>query len=154
MGGCVFCNEEIERNQFYESENFRVIYNIAPILPGHTLIIPKTHYSSFLELSRELREELINLSHKVAEILLKIFKCGGFDLTLQDGEVAGQTVLHLHLHLIPRKEGDLDSPGEWYPEMRASFPFQEHDSSDRNLLERGEMEMIVSHLRRVFYEKE
>lgn len=150
MSACVFCRNEILNNQFYESENFRVIYNLAPILPGHTLIVPKTHYTTFLELSRELREELINLSHKIAKNLMNIFKSSGFDFTLQDGECAGQTVLHLHLHLIPRSVGDLAYPGEWYPKMKGSFPFVHTDMCERTQLNTKEMNEIVIYLREVF----
>lgn len=153
MGKCVFCDKIIENNQFYESNNFRVIYNIAPILPGHSLIIPKNHYTSFLELNSDERQELIDLAHNVTLKLKNIFSATGFDLTIQDGESAGQTVFHLHLHIIPRKSNDLDYPGDWFVKMINSFPFQNNEFNyKRLLLEQESLKFIVSKLRKYFME--
>ncbi|MCX5774287.1 MAG: HIT family protein [Fusobacteria bacterium] len=153
MKKCVFCSEEILNNQFYESENFRVIYNIAPILPGHSLIVPKHHYISFLELNSELRHELIDLAQICVEEFKSLFNAEGFDLTIQDGECAGQTVMHLHLHMIPRKTLDLPRPGDWYPKMRENFPYHEGvENFSRELIEEESMVAIIKSLRKHFSE--
>lgn len=114
---CPFCEQGIGWQAFLSSENFLVIYNRSPILPGHSLIIPKAHYISLLDLPRSVASEMMGLSVHAARWLMQVFHAAGFDWTIQDGEAAGQTVGHLHLHLIPRKANDLPDPGDWYKAM-------------------------------------
>jgi len=115
---CPFCNTEIENVSFLSSPNFYVICNRAPIVPGHSLVIPKMHFQSLLDLPLAYSHELMNLSLHAIRLLLKIFNADGFDWTVQDGGVAGQTVMHLHLHLIPRYKNDFPAPGDWYPALQ------------------------------------
>lgn len=115
---CPFCQSEIQQVSFLSSPNFLVIYNQAPVLPGHSLIIPRQHYQSLLELPQALTHELLNLTIHTIRQLIKIFKADGFDWTLQDGEAAGQTVMHMHLHLLPRYKNDFPNPGDWYPALK------------------------------------
>lgn len=114
---CPFCNINTRTAQFAESPNFRAVYNIAPILPGHSLIIPKRHVQSFLELSEAELCEMVSFSQRCIRILQNAFSTTGFNWTIQEGEEAGQTIPHLHLHLIPRKPNDLPQPGDWYPKL-------------------------------------
>ena len=114
---CLFCRKEIVEKSFSQSLNFKAIYNIAPILPGHSLIIPKSHYTSLFELPDTEIAEMMVFARKIASFLKTFFQCDGFDWTIQDGVSAGQTVLHLHLHIIPRKPLDLPEGNEWYSKI-------------------------------------
>ncbi len=120
-----------------------------PILPGHSLIIPKKHIISFLELYQEELAEFIILGQKAARILTLYFKSDNFNLSIQDGIWAGQTLFHLHMHIIPRKNGDLKKPGDWYPELEKKFNSSEIDSSERLKLSREEMLKIVGDLKKL-----
>ena len=81
-----------------------------PITPGHTLIIPKRHIGSFFELETDERQDLLNLLVAAKKILQEEFKPNGYNIGINDGQAAGQTVPHLHIHLIPRYKGDLPDP--------------------------------------------
>lgn len=145
---CPFCVPNVNNVKFAESQNFVAVYNIAPILPGHSLVVPKRHVRSVLQLSDDELCEMMTFSRKVINILLTAFGAVAFDWTIQDGEAAGQTVPHFHLHIIPRKFGDLPTPGSWYPKLRES---QEDiiDSEKRPRFSPDEMKRIVSKLREV-----
>ncbi len=117
MKDCVFCYlKKIKDEIFYESKYFYGIYNIKPIVPGHSLIITKRHVPRFLELNKEELEELIPTMKKVTKVLLKVYKAPDFDISLQDGKSAGQTIQHIHFHIIPRKPGDIW--GTWIKHIR------------------------------------
>lgn len=111
---CPFCQEKIKLHMFKETGNMMALYNIAPILPGHSLIIPKRHVNSIFNLSDEEFSELFAFAKNVTQLLMNAFDADGFDWSLQESIAAGQSVAHLHLHLIPRKDGDLNHPGDWY----------------------------------------
>ncbi len=143
---CPFCARHINEITFHESENFRAIYNIAPILPGHSLIVPKTHCSSLFNFTDAELSELMIFSRAVIVMLQKAFSCVGFNLTLQEQEEAGQTIEHFHLHIIPRQPNDLPSPGDWYPELQKTSSKQ-IDSADRPKLTRKQMVSIVEKIR-------
>jgi len=81
-----------------------------PISPGHTLIIPKRHIGSFFDISPDEREDLMSLVSTAKAELAAEFKPDGFNIGINDGPVAGQTVPHLHIHLIPRYKGDMGDP--------------------------------------------
>jgi bis(5'-adenosyl)-triphosphatase len=104
---CPFCQPRIAQSTWLETPHHRVIYNIAPIVPGHSLVVPKQHVSSLLHLSPDEVGQLFQTAQEAVLILLEVFDGQGFDLSLQNGEVAGQTVAHLHVHLVPRRPGDL-----------------------------------------------
>ena len=134
---CPFCSPNVLESCFAESRNYRAVYNIAPILPGHSLIVPIEHTSSFIDLDDESMLELVQFSRKVVKTLQKAFSTLSFDWTIQDGVPAGQTVDHFHLHIIPRKPNDLSNPGDWYPnlvknetEMLDSFSRAKHTSNE------------------------
>ena len=146
---CPFCNSNIDEARFSESENFLAIYNIAPILHGHSLILPKRHVESLLELNNEELHEMMIFSRNTTKMLLEMFKSSGFDWTIQEGEDAGQSVPHLHLHLIPRKSNDLPQPGDWYPLLRESES-EIIESSTRARLLPDEMKLIVSEIQKFY----
>ena len=81
-----------------------------PISPGHTLVIPKRHVSSFFEVTEAERKELMLALDTAKQILDHEKSPDGYNIGINDGLVAGQTVLHLHIHLIPRFNGDSEDP--------------------------------------------
>jgi len=143
---CPFCDSRIDEAKFSESENFLAIYNIAPILPGHSLIIPKRHVESLLELDDKELYEMTMFSRDITKTLLEIFKSSGFDWTIQEGGDAGGSIPHLHMHLIPRKSNDLTLPGDWYPLMKESEA-EIIDSNARPRMTADEMKTIISRIR-------
>lgn len=145
---CPFCKKDIKKSTFSESENFIAIVNIAPVLPGHSLIVPKKHLKSFMDLSDEELFEMVKFSRKVVKILNSFFKTNAFDWTIQDNEEAGQTIPHLHLHIIPRIKNDLPDPGDWYPMLKNNFE-NSIDSRKRSKLKETEMKQMVTFLRKI-----
>jgi bis(5'-adenosyl)-triphosphatase len=143
---CPFCESNVQDYKFAESESFLAIYNIAPILPGHSLIIPRWHIQSLMELSDIEFCEMTTFSRIVVKILLKTFGARAFNWTIQEGEGAGQTVPHLHLHLIPREDNDLPNPGDWYPLLRKSET-EIIDSESRPRLTPDEIKGVVEKIR-------
>ena len=115
--GCPFCDESVPEITFLESPGFRAITNIAPILPGHSLIVPKRHVESLLALSDDEVAEMVQISRKAVALLMRFYGSTGFDWTIQESQAAGQSIPHLHLHLIPRRDGDLPNPGDWYARL-------------------------------------
>lgn len=106
---CIFCKiamGEIPSNTFYEDDNFRVILDISPATKGHAIIIPKNHVANIYELSEEDASKIFVVASKVAKILKEVLGCEGMNILQNNGEIAGQTVFHFHLHLIPRYVGD------------------------------------------------
>jgi bis(5'-adenosyl)-triphosphatase len=147
---CPFCEPNVDAATFAGSEHFRAVYDISPILPGHSLVTPKRHVTSLMDLSEPELGEMMVFSRQVLKVLLLAFQGQGFDWTIQEGKVAGQSVPHLHLHLLPRKENDLPQPGDWYPLLRDSLNGDVIDSEKRPRLGREEMGRIVRHLRQVW----
>jgi bis(5'-adenosyl)-triphosphatase len=145
---CPFCEDKIKESVFAESENFRAIYNLAPILPGHSLVIPKKHTISLLDLSDMELSEMIIFAKKVTQILLEAFNSVSFNWSIQDSEAAGQTVSHLHLHIVPRYTGDLPDPGDWYPKINNNLN-EILDSDSRDKLSQDQLEKIVAKLKRI-----
>jgi bis(5'-adenosyl)-triphosphatase len=143
---CPFCATEIKNSVFSESENFLAIYNVAPILPGHTLVVPKKHITSMLDLPDTGLSEMMLFAKKVTHILLEVFNSDSFNWSVQDNSAAGQTVSHLHLHIVPRFEGDMPNPGDWYPKIDNNYK-EMLDSKSRSKLSQNQMEKIVLKLR-------
>jgi len=114
---CLFCRKEITEKSFYATAKFSAFYNIAPILPGHSLVIPNYHCESLFELSEKDLGEMMCFAREVTKVLKSVFNCDGFDWTIQDGESAGQTIPHLHLHIIPRKPLDMPDGDDWYSKI-------------------------------------
>ena len=109
MENCIFCkiaNGEIPAATLYEDENFRVILDLGPASKGHALILPKSHAANIYELSDEMAAKAMILAKKMATAMTAALKCDGFNIVQNNGECAGQTVFHLHMHLIPRYKGD------------------------------------------------
>lgn len=109
MENCIFCKiagGEIPAATLYEDEDFRVILDLGPASKGHALILPKTHAANIYELPDELAGKAMVLAKKMAAKMTEALKCDGFNIVQNNGESAGQTVFHFHMHLIPRYKGD------------------------------------------------
>jgi diadenosine tetraphosphate (Ap4A) HIT family hydrolase len=106
---CAFCTLPTIR---IIDQNIRglVIRDGFPVSPGHTLIIPKRHVRSFFDLLPEEREDLLALLDRAKKHLDTVFAPQGYNIGINDGQAAGQTIPHLHIHLIPRYEGDRVDP--------------------------------------------
>jgi bis(5'-adenosyl)-triphosphatase len=143
---CAFCKPDIEAAAFAEQGDFRAIYNQSPILPGHSLVVPIWHVPSLLDLTSAELSQMVEFSRRVVGNLVRIFKAEGFNWTIQEGAVAGQTVPHLHIHLIPRKDGDLPNPGEWYPRLLKS-EVKIIDSDERPRYSAEEVRRIAEYIR-------
>lgn len=106
---CIFCKiaaGEIPSHTLYEDEQFKVILDVSPATKGHALIIPKQHYADMYELPEDTAAEVIKLARKMMKTMTDKLKCDGFNIIQNNGKVAGQTVFHFHMHLIPRYKDD------------------------------------------------
>lgn len=106
---CIFCklaNGDISTATLYEDDDFRVILDAGPASKGHALILPKEHYKNLYELDDEIAAKALVLAKKMITKLTDVLGCDGYNIVQNNGEVAGQTVFHFHIHLIPRYEGD------------------------------------------------
>lgn len=106
---CPFCAPPAERILILADEAL-VIRDAFPVSPGHTLVIPRRHIGSFFELSDAERTCMVELLAQAKAELDLSFQPDGFNIGINDGAAAGQTVPHLHLHLIPRYRGDAPDP--------------------------------------------
>lgn len=106
---CVFCTLPAQR-VIDENAKAIVIRDGYPVSPGHTLLIPKRHTGSFFDLSEQERGDLLVLLDRAKLALDQEFQPQGYNIGINDGVAAGQTVPHLHVHLIPRFAGDLTDP--------------------------------------------
>ena len=106
---CIFCkiaNGEIPSKSIYEDELFKVILDLGPATKGHALILPKDHADNLFELPEETAGEVMKLAKKLAVQMKDKLQADGLNIVQNNGEAAGQTVKHFHLHLIPRYEDD------------------------------------------------
>lgn len=114
---CIFCKiaaGEIPSATIYEDDDFRVILDIEPASKGHALILPKEHYANLYELPEELAAKALVVAKKVVTKMTDVVGCDGYNVLQNNGEVAGQTVFHFHMHLIPRYKDD-DVTIKWNP---------------------------------------
>lgn len=106
---CIFCKiiaGEIPSHTLYEDEQFKVILDVGPATKGHALILPKDHYANLYELPEETAADAMKLAKKMMITMTDKLNCDGFNVIQNNGEVAGQTVFHFHMHLIPRYKND------------------------------------------------
>lgn len=129
---CIFCklaNGDIPTNTIYEDADFRVILDASPATRGHALILPKEHYANLFELPEELAGKAIILAKKMAAVMKERFDCDGVNIVQNNGEAAGQTVFHFHMHIIPRYADDGQVIG-WKP----TSPSEEELTEIKNAL--------------------
>lgn len=109
MNDCIFCKiaaGEIPSATVYEDDDFRAILDIAPAHKGHTILLPKTHAANLLELDDGTAAKLLPAAKRIAKALKEELGCDGINILQNNGAAAGQSVFHLHVHVIPRYEGD------------------------------------------------
>ena len=109
MENCIFCkiaNGEIPTNTIYEDENFRVILDNGTATKGHALVLPKSHYADLFAIPEDVAAGAVKVAKKVAGTMKEKLSCDGLNLVQNNGEAAGQTVMHFHLHIIPRYKDD------------------------------------------------
>ena len=98
---CIFCKiaaGEIPSATIYEDADFRVILDIEPASKGHALILPKEHYANLYELPEEFASKVLVVAKKVVTAMTEVLGCDGYNVLQNNGEVAGQTVFHFHMH--------------------------------------------------------
>lgn len=104
---CVYCEDaDIRARIFAENEYAFAFPTNIPITPGHTLVVPKRHVATVFELKSGEVTAIISLASQVQHALKRAFKVGGFNMAFNQGEAAGQSIPHFHLHIVPRIEGD------------------------------------------------
>ncbi len=118
---CIFCKilaGEIPSAVVYEDDDFKAILDVNPAVRGHVIILPKNHAANIFELPDEDASKVMVVAKKIAAAVRKTYSCDGVNILQNNGAAAGQSVFHLHVHVIPRYEGDTDSinigwrPGE------------------------------------------
>lgn len=128
VNDCIFCKilaDEIPSAVVYEDELFRAILDVNPAAKGHVIILPKNHAADLFEFPDEEASKILVVAKKIAKALKKTYQCDGINILQNNGKAAGQTVFHLHVHVIPRFEGDTDHvnigwrPGETPEDLQA-----------------------------------
>jgi len=109
LNNCIFCALPNERI-LYESENWLVVNDGYPVSPGHTLLIPNRHIKDYFDLNADEHAEFKEVIDLTKTRLDKEFNPDGYNIGINCGKEAGQTVFHLHVHLIPRYKGDKKDP--------------------------------------------
>lgn len=124
---CIFCklaNGVFPTNTIYEDESFRVFMDASPATKGHCLIVPKNHCRNLEDIDDETAQKVLPLAKKIAKLLKEKLGCEGLNLVQNNGEIAGQTVFHFHMHVIPRYAGDNQSIN-WQPKTPADGELEE-----------------------------
>lgn len=109
MENCIFCKiagGEIPSATIYEDDDFRVFLDLGPATFGHALIVPKRHYADITAMPDDLLGKGFVLAKKIVTFMKDALPCDGYNIVQNNGEPAGQTVFHFHIHLIPRYKGD------------------------------------------------
>ena len=109
MENCLFCriiNGEVPSVKVYEDDLVLAYLDINPVSKGHTLVIPKAHSEGLLDTPDETLAAVVARTKKIAAYIKEVLGCGGFNIVQNNGETAGQTVRHVHFHIVPRYEGD------------------------------------------------
>ena len=119
---CIFCklaNGVFPTNSIYEDDKFNVILDNGPATKGHALILPKEHADDLFELPDETAAEAFKLAKKLGKHIMETLGADGLNVVQNNGEAAGQTVRHFHLHLIPRYNND-GQKIQWEPTSPSS----------------------------------
>lgn len=114
---CIFCKiiaGEIPSTTVYEDEDFKAILDVNPAARGHVIILPKKHAANIFELEDSDAAKIFPIAKKIADALMKTYQCDGINVLQNNGEAAGQTVFHLHVHVVPRYYED-DVNIQWKP---------------------------------------
>ena len=109
MSNCIFCKiiaGDIPSSVVYEDEDFKAIMDISPAAKGHIIILTKRHFDNLFELEDDVASKVLIVAKRIALAMKEVLGCDGMNLLQNNGEAAGQTVSHLHFHLIPRYTDD------------------------------------------------
>ena len=120
---CIFCKID-KKNVIYENDYAYVNYDPYPVSKFHSLIIPKRHMIDFFDLNENELIACYDVIHKIKNKIIKKDKTvKGFNIGTNAGLISGQTIMHCHIHLIPRRKGDVDNPQGG---VRAVIPLKQH----------------------------
>jgi histidine triad (HIT) family protein len=106
---CVFCAiaaHEIPCFKIYEDEKAIAFLDINPFSYGHTLVVPKNHFAGLLDIGGDELASLMGVTKKIAARIKDVLQCDGFNILQNNGEAAGQSVMHIHFHIVPRRSGE------------------------------------------------
>ena len=134
---------------FFRSKLSFAFVNIKPVLPGHVLVSPVRIVKRFCELTEEEVADLFTSTQKIARVIEKAYDATSLSIAIQDGPDAGQTVEHVHVHVLPRKRGDFKQNDDIYKAL------EEHDKQKEGLESKAfrtneEMEKEASYLAGLF----
>ncbi|BCJ92485.1 protein hit [Anaerocolumna cellulosilytica] len=102
---CIFCSiigNEISSTTIYEDAVVKVITDISPANKGHAIIIPKKHFKDIFEMDEDTASHIFTIASKISKAMKEALNCDGINILQNNGEAAGQTVFHFHMHVIPR----------------------------------------------------
>ena len=106
---CIFC--QVPKDEIVaESDLCLAFYDRYPVSPGHMLIIPKRHVASYFELTADEINAMQTMLLEMKDVVQELYKPDGFNIGVNVGEAAGQSIFHVHMHLIPRYTGDVEYP--------------------------------------------
>lgn len=106
---CIFCKRD-DKTIMFEDNNVYCIYDNYPVNPGHSLIITKRHVSNYFELTLDEKASIDQAITYLKSRLDETYHPDGYNIGINNGAAAGQTIMHLHVHLIPRYQGDVENP--------------------------------------------
>jgi diadenosine tetraphosphate (Ap4A) HIT family hydrolase len=108
---CIFCDYYDSKDGIIAENRFAfAVMDKFPVNEGHTLIVPKRHFQNLFEASEDEIKAIYSLMHEVKEMLDIQYEPDGYNVGVNVGYHAGQTIMHLHIHLIPRYRGDVENP--------------------------------------------
>lgn len=111
MNDCLFCKWKTKKELFFlENELVFAIFDNFAVSKGHLLFITKRHIKDFFETTKEERQAIFDLIDEAKKIIDEMFQPTGYNIGMNCGESAGQSIMHLHVHLIPRYDGDVENP--------------------------------------------
>ena len=109
MDNCIFCkiiSGDIPSAVIYEDEDFKAIMDISPASRGHVIMLSKKHFDNLFELEDDVARKVLIVARRIAVAMKEELRCDGINLLQNNGEAAGQSVFHIHFHLIPRYKDD------------------------------------------------
>ena len=120
---CPFCKVEAER-EIIASTSLSIAFSDSfPVSPGHALIVPRRHVASFFDLTDDEKQDILKLAGQVKTIIDNEYHPDGYNIGINVGEAAGQSIFHVHMHIIPRYKGDVPNPRGG---VRGVIPFKQN----------------------------